>query len=206
MMMSEFIDRTGFEPTAKEYAKIEEAYYDFDGDKDAFCKAFVKDGGARKLCKARAAEIDRLNSLLLESERQCKKDMLCGRSCGRRSPYHRPAQPCGRSSRSRQSFVPRLLVSGNHLRSIRLDADFPTFGNDPVQKNAHFFGGILAGAFDRSVMNELLAVDVPNANLGVVACHQRGRDALAQRKQHFAFITGFIGVAFSRTIAAQHSF
>ena len=75
MMMSEFIDRTGFEPTAKEDAKIEEAYYDFDGDKDAFCKAFVKDGGARKLCKARAAEIDRLNSLLLESERQYKKDM-----------------------------------------------------------------------------------------------------------------------------------
>ena len=75
MMMSEFIDRTGFEPTAKEYAKIEEAYYNFDGDKDAFCKAFVKDGGARKLCKARAAEIDRLNSLLLESERQYKKDM-----------------------------------------------------------------------------------------------------------------------------------
>ena len=75
MMMSEFIDRTGFEPTAKEYAKIEEAYYDFDGDKDAFCKAFVKDGGARKLCKARASEIDRLNSLLMESERQYKKDM-----------------------------------------------------------------------------------------------------------------------------------
>ncbi len=41
MMISEFIDRTGFEPTAKEYAKIEEAYYNFDGDKDAFCKAFV---------------------------------------------------------------------------------------------------------------------------------------------------------------------
>lgn len=75
MMMSEFIDRTGFEPTAKEYAKIEEAYYDFDGDKDSFCKAFVKDGGARKLCKARAVEIDRLNSLLLESEWQYKKDM-----------------------------------------------------------------------------------------------------------------------------------
>ena len=75
MMMSEFIDRTGFEPTVKEYAKIEEAYYDFGGDKDAFCKAFVKDGGARKLCKARAAEIDRLNSLLMESEKQYKKDM-----------------------------------------------------------------------------------------------------------------------------------
>lgn len=52
MMMSEFIDCTGFEPTAKEYAKIEEAYYDFDGDKDAFCKAFVKDGGARRASRA----------------------------------------------------------------------------------------------------------------------------------------------------------
>ena len=41
MMISEFIARTGFEPTAKEYAKIEEAYYNFDGDKDAFCKAFI---------------------------------------------------------------------------------------------------------------------------------------------------------------------
>ena len=30
MMMSEFIDRTGFEPTASEYAKIEKAYYDFN--------------------------------------------------------------------------------------------------------------------------------------------------------------------------------
>lgn len=75
MMISEFIDRTGFEPTAQEYAKIEEAYYDFDGDKDAFCKAFVKDGGARKICKARAAEIDRLNSLVLETEKQYKKDI-----------------------------------------------------------------------------------------------------------------------------------
>lgn len=41
MMMSEFIERTGFEPTASEYAKIEEAYYDFNGNKDEFCKAFA---------------------------------------------------------------------------------------------------------------------------------------------------------------------
>lgn len=75
MMMSEFIGRTGFEPTASEYEKIEKAYYDFDGDKDAFCKAFAKNGEAQKLYKARAAEIDRLNSLLLESKRQYKKDM-----------------------------------------------------------------------------------------------------------------------------------
>lgn len=40
MMMSEFIDRTGFTPTYEEYLKIEEAYYSFEGNKDAFCKAF----------------------------------------------------------------------------------------------------------------------------------------------------------------------
>jgi len=36
MMISEFIERTGFEPTASEYAKIEKAYYDFNGNKDEF--------------------------------------------------------------------------------------------------------------------------------------------------------------------------
>ena len=33
MMMSEFIDRTGLEPTAKEFAEIEKVYYNFGGDK-----------------------------------------------------------------------------------------------------------------------------------------------------------------------------
>lgn len=60
MMISEFIERTGFEPTASEYVKIEESYYDFNGNKDEFCKAFVKNGGEKELCKARAAEIVKL--------------------------------------------------------------------------------------------------------------------------------------------------
>ena len=51
MMISEFIERTGFEPTASEYVKIEEAYYDFNGNKDEFCKAFVKIG--RASCRER---------------------------------------------------------------------------------------------------------------------------------------------------------
>lgn len=57
MMISEFIERTGFEPTAEEYAKIEDAYYDYDGDKDAFCRAFVEQGGELKIYKARAEEL-----------------------------------------------------------------------------------------------------------------------------------------------------
>lgn len=40
--MSEFIDRTGYQPTAEEYAEIEQAYNVFQGDKDKFCRAWCK--------------------------------------------------------------------------------------------------------------------------------------------------------------------
>lgn len=33
MLMSEFIERTGFTPTYEEYQEIEEAYYNFDGNR-----------------------------------------------------------------------------------------------------------------------------------------------------------------------------
>ena len=42
MLVSEFIDRTGYQPTAEEYAEIERAYNIFDGDKDKFCRAWCK--------------------------------------------------------------------------------------------------------------------------------------------------------------------
>lgn len=47
MMISEFIERTGVTPTAEEYAVIEEQYYVFPGDKDAFCRAWCKVNGKR---------------------------------------------------------------------------------------------------------------------------------------------------------------
>ena len=40
MLKEEFIARTGYTPTDAEYAAIEGDYYEFDGDKDAFCKVF----------------------------------------------------------------------------------------------------------------------------------------------------------------------
>ena len=42
MMIEEFEERTGFYPTLVQYEAIERAYMDFDGDKDAFCKAYKK--------------------------------------------------------------------------------------------------------------------------------------------------------------------
>lgn len=60
MMMSEFIERTGYQPSHEEYSHIEESYYHFDGDKDAFCKQWKKDfkdgHWARELSLRKSAE------------------------------------------------------------------------------------------------------------------------------------------------------
>ena len=67
MMIQEFEKLTGIEVSMEEYAEIEQMYYDFDGDKQAFCKKFVKDNGMvtvlRKMLKVekedhRGAELE----------------------------------------------------------------------------------------------------------------------------------------------------
>ena len=69
MMMSEFIERTGFEPTAEEYNEIEEAYYKFDGDKDAFCINWKHSVGVKGICEARGEKIAKLRSTMMETEK-----------------------------------------------------------------------------------------------------------------------------------------
>lgn len=69
MMMNEFTERTGFEPTAEEYAEIEEQYYGFAGDKDAFCKCWKEKVGMEGVCKARVEKIAQLRSTLMETEK-----------------------------------------------------------------------------------------------------------------------------------------
>ncbi len=43
MTKDEFVERTRYEPSFEEYHHIEESYYDFNGSKDDFCKAWLKD-------------------------------------------------------------------------------------------------------------------------------------------------------------------
>lgn len=43
MMMSEFVERTGYQPNNEEYEQIEESYYTFPGNKDEFCAQWKKD-------------------------------------------------------------------------------------------------------------------------------------------------------------------
>lgn len=42
MLQSEFERLSGYQPTIEEYREIESLYYEFDGDKRAFCKTWKK--------------------------------------------------------------------------------------------------------------------------------------------------------------------
>lgn len=69
MMVHEFIERTGFKPMADEYAEIEKQYMEFDGDKDAFCKAF----DVEKAIERRAECVESLKDKLDEMQKAAKK-------------------------------------------------------------------------------------------------------------------------------------
>ena len=47
MLYSEFVERTGINVDADEYAAIEKVYYNFDGDKDEFCAWWCKGNETR---------------------------------------------------------------------------------------------------------------------------------------------------------------
>lgn len=70
MMMSEFIERVGFEPTAAEYQEIEREYMGCDVDKDQFCKEWKKNGGIQRLMRLRARRIEELEAELMKKDRQ----------------------------------------------------------------------------------------------------------------------------------------
>lgn len=75
MTIKEFAERAGFEPTSAEYEEIERAYYDFDGDKDAFCKDFARTGGEKKIYQRRAEYIAELESQLMDAEKEHKMEI-----------------------------------------------------------------------------------------------------------------------------------
>ena len=68
MMKSEFIERTGFEPTEAEYREIEAEYMRCDIDKDEFCKTWKKQGGVQRLMRLRARRIEELEAELVKEK------------------------------------------------------------------------------------------------------------------------------------------
>lgn len=70
MLIQEFTDMTGFEPTVEEFNQIEAEYYRFNGDKQAFCKDFVERGGEKQVYARRAEHIKELESQLMDQEKE----------------------------------------------------------------------------------------------------------------------------------------
>lgn len=70
MLMQEFTEMTGFEPTVEEFNQIEAEYYRFDGDKQAFCKDFVARGGEKQVYARRTEYIKELESQLMDQEKE----------------------------------------------------------------------------------------------------------------------------------------
>lgn len=73
MMIQEFEKLTGIEVNQAEYAVIEQMYYDFNGDKTAFCKKFVKENGLIKVLRELAEGYEGTASSLeaqLKAERE----------------------------------------------------------------------------------------------------------------------------------------
>ena len=60
MLITEFIQRTGFYPSESVYREIEAEYLQSDLDKDAFCKKWVKNGGILKASKKMAQNAEAL--------------------------------------------------------------------------------------------------------------------------------------------------
>lgn len=75
MMISEFITRTKFEPTAEEYQQIEEQYYQFEGNKDQFCRSWVRHGGIQRLSRERVRKIEALQKQLEKMQKTYNDDM-----------------------------------------------------------------------------------------------------------------------------------
>lgn len=74
MMKSEFIERTGFEPTQEEYSVIEQEYMGTDIDKDKFCRDWKRNGGIQRLSRQRVARIEELERSLELSEARAEKN------------------------------------------------------------------------------------------------------------------------------------
>ena len=78
MLVSEFIDRTGYRPTAEEYAEIENEYNNFKGDKDAFCRAWKRvnptKAGQIERARKKAERTEKVFQIALKSVRAYKGD------------------------------------------------------------------------------------------------------------------------------------
>lgn len=137
MMMQEFTERTGVTPTFQEYQVIEGRYYAFDGDKDAFCKEWVDNGGPEKLYAARAHRIEQLESCLMEQGRY--EHLLAACTPGHGDPRVLTEEEAKQLIHEEFGFDPEMVeiialihASTSAEKEIETAAEFP--GSDVLQE------------------------------------------------------------------------
>lgn len=78
MLISEFITRTGYQPTADEYAEIEREYMHSSSDKDAFCRAWKRvnptKAGQIERARKKAERTEKVFQIALKEVRKYKGD------------------------------------------------------------------------------------------------------------------------------------
>ena len=75
MTKQEFEKLTGVAVTFEEYQGIEEQYMAFDGDKQAFAKAFLENDGRAKIYADRVKTIDSLRDCLAEQSKAHRREV-----------------------------------------------------------------------------------------------------------------------------------
>ena len=116
MMLEEFEQRTGFYPTLVQYAAIDRAYMEFNGDKDAFCKAYKKnaDGIAERIQREvnldtikqereQAAELARLDAEIERLKKQLDREL-----------EWKPTESCGTNMSQNRYEALMASCTGDH--------------------------------------------------------------------------------------------
>lgn len=68
MLLEEFVQRTGFEPSQNDYCIIEQQYMKFEGDKDQFCEKWIKENGIQQVYDDKINLINELQSQIEDLE------------------------------------------------------------------------------------------------------------------------------------------
>lgn len=134
MMKKEFIELTGFEPTEEEYRTIEADYYRFNGDKQAFCKDFVRNGSLAVYANARQRRYERTVCELKVKEKEVVKlqnqVLKLQRSLDKELEW-KPAEHTG-TNLSQKGYEDLRMSGGILTDAEAIDYIHREFGFDPA--------------------------------------------------------------------------
>ncbi len=186
MMMSEFVERTGFEPTPEEYAEIEQQYCESSDNKDVFCARWKKTVGAEGMMKTRAVRIESLRSRAIDAQKALKNTIAEKEKriseLERELEREQEWRPCEDSDNVSQADYDKLAKAAG-VRELSDD--------EAAELIAQEFG------FERSRIRIVREADVMQINR-----HRRLRKAGTVERKPLYYATDWDYVRFSASLAS----